>query len=163
MAQHPFDDCLTTAAQWSGLDNNPLRVRGWIGIGKAADLSLLGVVQPAKTFLGAWRSTRGRSLFGINEVWRNRLPTKRKTNCLRSSRSVVRFHQGALQRPLSEQGHLLLPRAHRQAVADLEPGPDALDSRKQQDRFGLVISLGQALINNLVLSISAQLFLNRAS
>jgi len=52
MAQHPSDDCLTTAAQWSGLDNNPLRVRGLIGIGEAADLSLLGVHQPVKTFLG---------------------------------------------------------------------------------------------------------------
>ena len=60
---------------------------------------------------------------------------------------MVRFHQGALHSLLSEQGHLLLPRAHRQAVADLEPGPDALDSRKQRDRFGLVISLGQAGID----------------
>ena len=32
-------------------------------------------------FFGAWQSTRGRPLFGIGEVWRNRLPSMRKTDC----------------------------------------------------------------------------------
>jgi hypothetical protein len=49
MPKHPANHRLTAAAQWPGLDNNPLRVCGWIGIGEAADLSLLSVHQPADT------------------------------------------------------------------------------------------------------------------
>ena len=45
------DDRLTTAASWSGLDENPLRLRSGIGVGKAADLLSLGVHQPADTVL----------------------------------------------------------------------------------------------------------------
>ena len=45
MAKHAPDDRLTTA-QRSGLDDDPLGMGCWLGIGEAADLRLLGVHQP---------------------------------------------------------------------------------------------------------------------
>ena len=49
--EHAPDDRLTTAPQRPGLDNNPLRVCGWIGVGETADLSLLAVHQPTHAVL----------------------------------------------------------------------------------------------------------------
>ena len=51
MPEHPSDDRLTTTAQRSGFDDDPLSMGSWIGIGEAADLAFLGVYQPADTVL----------------------------------------------------------------------------------------------------------------
>ena len=51
MPEHASDDRLTTAAQRSGFDDDPLSMGSWIGIGEAADLAFLGVHQPADTVL----------------------------------------------------------------------------------------------------------------
>ena len=53
MPEHAPDDRLTTAAQRSGLDDDPLGMRSRIGVGEAADLPLLGIHQQADTIL--WR------------------------------------------------------------------------------------------------------------
>ncbi len=59
-------------------------------IREAADIPLLVIQQPADAFFGACLSTSGLSLLGIGEVWRNRLPTKRKTDCSTGSRSILK-------------------------------------------------------------------------
>ena len=51
MPEHPSDDGLTTTAQRSGLDDDPLGMRIRIGVGEVADLPLLIIQQPADTAL----------------------------------------------------------------------------------------------------------------
>ncbi len=45
------DHGLTMAPQRTGLQNNPVSMCRWIGIREAADLSLLGVLQPSDSAL----------------------------------------------------------------------------------------------------------------
>ena len=62
----------------------------WVGMSfwKRQTFCSWSFINQPTPFFGAWRSTSGLSLFGIGGVWRNRLPTKRKTDCSMNSGST---------------------------------------------------------------------------
>ena len=70
MAQHPSDHRLTTTTQGPGFDNNPLRMSCWLALVKLQAFPCWLFTSQPTPFFGAWRSTSGRSLFGIWPRWR---------------------------------------------------------------------------------------------